>query len=100
MEHIFFFYRNVAPFEEKFQKNRLHFFSDFGTVVVWQPKYLIKPVICMQKPYQQLNDTVASINILVKGLDSYIVYVGNSEQLWFSSGLYMIWYKVFLDWLL
>ena len=76
MEHIFFFYRNVAPFEEKFQKNRLHFFSDFGTVVVWQPKYLIKPVICMQKPYQQLNDTVASINILVKGLDSYIHICG------------------------
>ena len=26
--------------------------------------------------------------------------MGNSEQLWFSSGLYMIGYKVFLDWLL
>ena len=30
----------------------------------------------MQKPYQQLNDTVASINILVKGLDSYIHICG------------------------
>ena len=55
----------------------------------------------MQKPYQQLNDTVASINILVKGLDSYIHICGEfGTTVVFIRVIYMIGYKVFLDWLL